>query len=112
MPAHIKESDWKVFKEVRADALERFCKRILSEMQRAANDQSRTAHQRFLAVYKLMDQRDEEIASAFNDFRRSTASLQLGIMYSLGLVEEGELTRFSPEIQDVVKALYAFRRGR
>lgn len=112
MPAHIKESDWKVFKQVRADALERFCQRILSEIQRTADNKSLTAHQRYLAVYKLLEQRDDEIADAFNDFRRSTASLQIGIMYSLGLLKDDELARFSPEIQDRVKALYAVRQIR
>jgi hypothetical protein len=112
MPRQIKESDWKVFKQVRADALERFCQRILSEIRRTADDKSRSAHQRYLAIYKLLDERDEEIANAFNDFRRSTASLQIGLMYSLGLLEDAELARFSPEIQDLVKALYAFRQGR
>ena len=33
----------------------------------------------------------------FNDFRRSTALMQIGIIYSMGLFTGEELRRFSPE---------------
>jgi hypothetical protein len=106
MSRDIKESDWKVFKEIRAIALERFCERILSEMHRAAGDGAKSSHEKYLAIYELIEKRDRQIANAFNDFRRSTAFLQFGLIYSYGLVRDEELKRFSPEFQEGIKALY------
>lgn len=112
MSAQIKESDWKVFKEISPIALNRFCGRILSELRRAADDSAKSPHERYLAIYKLIERRDKEMADAFNDFRRSTAFFQVGIMYALGALEEEEFGRFSQEMQDLVRSLYTKgRRG-
>jgi len=50
--------------------------------------------------------RDKDIARAFNDFRRSTALAQLGIIHSQGLFTAEELLRFSPMTRENL-ALYA-----
>ena len=99
MANDIRESDWKVFKAVHAVAQERFCERILSEVTRLAGDVSTGSHERYLLVYELVQQRNDDIATAFDDFRRSTALRQLGIMRSRGLVTDEEFARFSPEVQ-------------
>lgn len=58
MVSAIRESDWKVFREVRAVAFTRFCDRILSEVARVSNDSSKSSHERYLAIFKLIEQRD------------------------------------------------------
>jgi hypothetical protein len=69
----VDEADWKVFRELRAIALERFCERALSEVARlAADTEKKSNHERYLAVYRLLEKRDGELAAAFNDFRRLT----------------------------------------
>lgn len=65
MSAQIKESDWKVFKEISPVALNRFCDRILSELRRAADDPAKSPHERYLAIYKLIERHDKEIADAY-----------------------------------------------
>ncbi len=100
----IRESDWKLFKEVRAAALQRFCERILAEVARLASDTSTGSHERYLLVYDLVQQRNADIAAAFDDFRRSTALRQLGIMRSRGLVTDPEFARFSDEAQGAANA--------
>lgn len=77
---HILESDWKVFRQVHTAALARYCERVLAEVARLAGDTSIESHDRYLQVYKLIHERDKLLANAFNDFRRSTAELQLLIM--------------------------------
>lgn len=99
MANDIRESDWKLFKEVRAAALERFCEGILAEVADLAGDQSKGSHERYLLVYGLIKERDALIADAFNDLRRSTMLRQLGFMWSLELVTDEEFARFSPEAQ-------------
>lgn len=94
---NIPEPDWRVFKEVRASALDRFCRRILDECRTLCDDHTVSAHKRYLKLYELIHKRDEEIAQAFDDFRRSTAIPCLITMQQLELVTQAELYRFSPD---------------
>jgi hypothetical protein len=58
---------------------------------------AKSPHEKYLSLYKLMRSRDKDVATAFNDFCRSTAVMQLGIIHGMGLLTGGELRRFSPE---------------
>lgn len=98
MSLDISESDWKIFRELRAIALERFCRRILDEIRDISADETKSPHQRYLAVYDRIHRRDREIAEAFNDPRRSRAFLQLRSIQFLRLLADEELGRFSPEV--------------
>jgi hypothetical protein len=105
MAAHIPESDWKKFRRLREVALERFCDRILQEIARLTADESSGLHQRYLAIYELIQKRDREIGRAFNNPRRSQALQQLSAMHALGLVEVEELDAFTDQTREVVKFL-------
>jgi hypothetical protein len=93
----IKESDWKLFRELRQHALERFCERTLAEMGKVGTQTGKTGHERYLAVFDLLKHRDRELASIFDDARRSMAWMHLMHMRRLRLVTEAEVARFSPE---------------
>jgi len=95
----ISEADWKTFKRLRERALERFSQRILDESQSICSDPSTSAHARYVQLYQLLQQRDRELASAFDDLRRSTAALCFRQMRHLGLVTDEELTELSPQFQ-------------
>jgi hypothetical protein len=99
----ISESDWKLYRQVHALALQRFCERVLSELSRVGAAKRKTAHERYLAVYKRLQRRDKELAEAFDHLRRSTAWRQLALMRSWGLVTDEEFARFSPETQGAVQ---------
>ncbi len=99
------ESDWKVFKELRAVALERFCQRITDEVAAIASAAEGTAHERYLKIYTHIREADKQVARAFNDFSRSTAFIQIYIINSLNVWTEQEIGRFSQGIQDRIKAL-------
>jgi hypothetical protein len=97
------ESEWKIFRQVREVALDRYCERVLAEVTSVASDAGQTHHQRYLAVYRLIEKRDEELANAFNDPRRSTAFQQLLYLRSLNLLTEEEFARFQPETRDLLE---------
>ncbi|PWU16338.1 MAG: peptide ABC transporter substrate-binding protein [Verrucomicrobia bacterium] len=105
MNANIPESDWRRFKEVHAKLLERYCDRILEEVAAASRNTKGTAHERYLKVYKLIKERDKQLANAFDDFRRSTAVLQLGIMRRMKLLTDEELGLFSEQTRIHVEAI-------
>lgn len=95
MSGAIPEADWKVFRTLHPIWVDRFCKRVNAELLQALSDHSRDAYEQYFATYKLMQKRDKEIASAFDDFRRSTAIFQIAIIRKLGVITDEELGRFS-----------------
>ena len=105
MMREIKETDWKIFRQVRAVALERFCQCVWDDSKRLHGDTSLSAYERYIASYRLFDERDKEVASLFNDLRRSTALWQIAALKGRGLLTEEEFERFSQETQSRVAAL-------
>src|SRR5262249_49093122 len=61
-------------------------------------------HERYLAVFKLLQRRDSEFADTF-DLRRLTASRQLACLQSHDLLREQEFGRFSSETRSAVQII-------
>lgn len=101
----IPESDWKRFKDVKAVALERFCERVLHECEEVVEDRGLSAHDRYLKLFRLMRERDRELAAAFDHHSRSKAVMQLIAMRRLGVVTAEELQEFSSETRDTVEGV-------
>jgi hypothetical protein len=101
----VPESDWKVFRELRQPALERFCTRALDEVETILRDGSRSHHNRYLDVFRLLQTRDDELAQAFNDARRSRMITQLGAIHAYGLLEPDELERFTEPTRAGIESL-------
>ena len=101
----ISEPDWKLFSQLRPLALDRYCQRVLSDIEGLAHDGARTAHERYLAIYEVVQERNSELAGAFDGARRSRAIDQLAQMQALNLLTEDEMARFSPDTRDVVRYL-------
>jgi hypothetical protein len=98
------ESDWKIFRELRELALDRFCKRVLAELEDVAQDSSRSHHERYLGVFRLLQDRDDELAHAFNDPRRSRMLIQLSAIYAYDLLAPNEFNRFTPQARATVES--------
>ena len=104
------ESDWKVLRAVKADALDRYCARVLDECRAAIDAQGASNHDRYLRLFQLLQKRDETLSDAFDDLRRSTAYYRLTHMRRLGLLTKEEFARFSPETREAVLLISGERR--
>lgn len=102
---HIAEADWKRLRKLKEVALDRLCAAILRECQDIAADDGRTTHERYLALYRHINDRDDDVADAFNGLSRSTAVRRLSAMCALDLVTNEELDEFTPETQRSVRTL-------
>lgn len=98
----ISEADWKILRQLEPVALERFCQRVLTELVTLASDTSSGSHERYQSVYSMIDERNRQMAAAFDGLRRSAALLQLARMKSLGLISDEEFARFSTETQQAM----------
>jgi hypothetical protein len=98
----IKESDWKTFKPLREEALDRFYGRALDEVARIGSDQTKSKRERYITIYQLMRERDKEIVQIFDHLRRSTAIIQICLFRLHGLITDEEVRQFSSEIVEEV----------
>jgi hypothetical protein len=105
MTRQITEADWKVFRKLRSLALERFCDRVLSELEPLCCEDSGSAHDRYLEVFRLIEARDEELARSFNNPRRSTALIQLAYIRADHLLTDEEFAQFGDDTRSVVEWL-------
>lgn len=99
----ISEADWKILRRLRPVALERLCQRILAESVEAASSGSGSAHDRYLKLFELIQERNTELAYAFDDVRRSTAIFTLIGVYRMGLLSDEEFGQFSIEARTAVR---------
>jgi hypothetical protein len=101
----IRESDWKIFRELREVALDRLCRRILDEASELLTDGSRSHHERYRALSILLRDRDEDVARAFDDPRRSRMLAQLAAIHHLGLLNPKEIERLHAETRGAIESL-------
>jgi len=111
MATEIKESDWKLFRQLHEVALERFCERVLAEVRSATVETGDGSHDRYLRIYNLIRDRDKTIARTFNDPRRSNALILLANIKHEGLLTAAELARFSSETREAIKDIEHVRRA-
>ena len=64
MPGTIAEADWKVLRRVHPLALERYCERVLAEIEPFTHNSAQSTLQRYLDMFKIVEQRDREMASS------------------------------------------------
>jgi hypothetical protein len=101
----IKEPDWKVLRRVHPLALERFCERVLAEIDRVSRDGPTSHHARYLQIFRILQQRDQEMARLFDNPRRSHALTMLAQIRSQGLLTESEFSSLSPETRGAIQML-------
>ncbi|TLZ36557.1 MAG: hypothetical protein E6K23_18405 [Gammaproteobacteria bacterium] len=94
MPRTIAEADWKVLRRVHPLALERYCERVLAEIERVTHNSAQSTHQRYL-----------DMARIFNDPKRSCALTMLARIRSDGLLTEQEFSSLSPETRSAIELL-------
>lgn len=110
MGPQIDEPDWKTLRALHPALLDRLCAQILDECRSVMDDASLTPHQRYLKTFELIQRRDDDIDTAFNDMRRSMAILKLTAIRRMGLLTDAEFQRFSAEAREKVDSLVGLNR--
>jgi hypothetical protein len=105
MQRQIPESDWKALRRMHPLALERYCERVLGEIDRARQDSARSFHRRYLDIFEIVERRDREIAGIFNDLKRSNAFSMLARMHGNKLLSDEELSSLSEDTRAAIDML-------
>jgi hypothetical protein len=101
----IAEADWKVLRRLHPLALERFCERVLAEVEQVMQNRTQSPHQRYLHIFRIVEQRDRDIARLFNDPRRSQALTMLAGIRSEGLLTDDEFSALSADTRGAIEML-------
>ena len=107
----VDESDWKWFRQVRGVALQRFCDSVLEETGAIMADTARSSHERFIAVYNLIQERNGELADGFDSPKRSAMLVQLAFLRGHKLLTDDEFFLFRRETCETVTALLGGESG-
>jgi len=100
----ISEADWKLWRDLSKEVLERYCQKILTEAATYETGRD-SAHERYLKLYRLVQRRDREIADVFNNPRRSSAYQQIALALRNKIITRAELRKFSEATQEIVDLL-------
>lgn len=93
------ESDWKIFTQIKNEALETFCSNCFVEFRKLIDEKNTDTHEKYLLHYKTVIRRDKEIRSLFNGHSRSNAALQLLAIRNKGLANKELIDQLSDDFQ-------------
>ena len=94
----MKESDWKIFKEIKEKAIKLFCLRALKEFEDIIKDKEERPHEAYTLLYRIVINRDKQMALIFDGHSRSKATLQLLAIRGEDLADQELLEKLSSEI--------------
>jgi hypothetical protein len=82
---------------------------VLAEIERVTHIRAQSSHQRYLQIFKIVEQRDREMSGIFDDPRRSNALRMLARIRAAGVLTEDEFSSLSPETRSAVELLLGAR---
>ena len=91
------ESDWKIFNKIKESAIEKYCSGVLDDAKDIILGDRESSHEKYLYLYKTLQNRDEHLAVMFDGHSRSKAWLQLIAIRKEGLAEQALLDKLSEE---------------
>ena len=94
----MKESDWKTFKKIKESALDQFCRGALAEFGEIISEEG-TAHERYLHLYRRVENTDRRMFLLFDGLSRSKAALQLRAIRGEGLAKPELLSQLSEDFE-------------
>ena len=95
------ESDWKIFKQIKEKAIEKYCSNAFADFSEIINNEKEHVHDRYLEFYKLVQKRDKELGNIFDGHSRSKATMQLLLIRRARLADDELLQKLSDEFFQV-----------
>jgi len=110
MPLEMPEGDWKRLREFYKFGLERYCKRILEEVEQLNTGTPLSYHQSYLDLYRLIERKDKKLGYIFNDNLRRSRAVELSLtLRREKLMLDSEFEEFSQPTQDLIQSLLSHR---
>ncbi len=81
-------------------ALQRYCERVMVDIDKIIQNSERDAYERYTEIYKIVDDGDRKMAQMFDGFSRSKALFQLALYYGNNLLNDDEIAQLSEVARD------------
>jgi hypothetical protein len=95
MSGTLPERDWKYLRGIEKDLLSELCRRINRRAQEIIQAKTGTEHEKYLALYRHMEESDLVVGDCFNDWRRSNLLLKLRYLQRHNLLGKEHLANLS-----------------
>jgi hypothetical protein len=89
------EKDWKTLRGIHDELLWKLCDRINKECATILASRDGSSHERYLRLYKHIQESDSIIGDCFNDLKRANIHIKMMYMKREGLLTEEHLQGFS-----------------
>ncbi|HEV2695818.1 MAG TPA: peptide ABC transporter substrate-binding protein [Verrucomicrobiae bacterium] len=99
------ERDWKLLQKLKPVLLDRLCGQILQHAVDTAGKPGMTNHDRYLKLFHLIQEQNQEIAFAFDNHRRSTALMKILQLRKIGLFTAEEFSKFSEKTREIILSI-------
>jgi hypothetical protein len=94
-------------RSVHDDLLDALCERINSQSSVILADFDGSNHEKYLALYRHLQDSDRIIGDCFNDLKRSNLMMKFCALKRHGILKPEHIGELSPETQDRLKTLFA-----
>ena len=99
------ERDWKYIRLVHDGLLAALCERINRQSSAILTDGDGSEHEKYLTLYRHIQDSDQIIADCFNDLKRSNLLMKLSALQYHGILKPEHIEELSPETQGRLQAL-------
>ena len=100
----IPEADWKYMRRLKPALIDRLCERINQKTSALLKNPDLNAYERYLATFDNLNEENLNVASAFDDWRRSTIFTRIMDICRQEIFSEEELQGFTQDTQDRIDA--------
>jgi hypothetical protein len=102
------ESDWKKFNGLLEIAMQRYFERATEEMKRRVTAEHAPAKDRFWDAFEYAQKQRRRARELFDEYRRSTALIQLALMRRDELLTDEELMPLTQATRQFIQGLLDF----
>lgn len=83
--------------------MERYAEQSMAKVTQAMAAPEETTKKTFLKLFHFINERNDEAARMFDEFRRSTALIALRMLRSKGFITDSEIQELSEETRELVE---------
>jgi len=93
----MKESDWKIFEQIKKQAMEQYCQNAFNDFLEIINDEAQSFHERYQILLKSVGRSEENLQLLFEGHSKSNATYQLMAIRGEGVADQQLLEQLSEE---------------
>ncbi|MEJ2689818.1 MAG: hypothetical protein P8130_07690 [Deltaproteobacteria bacterium] len=109
MSRKIPERDWKYLRKIQPEMLDALCARINRHAIQLLQSTEKTEHEKYLELYRHVNDSDQIVADCFNDWRRSNIWLKILALRRHGLLTDEHVSQLSKEGSELVEGLDSWK---